>query len=988
MFIWTIDRAIMEAKRKKLGKSVSYPGSALILAVVLTSLLAIVGALFVLSTRVDRVATSAISDNRDLNLAVDTLVAKISEQLVLDVPAVAGPNEEYYDYPGVTDRWLASSEPYDDDSGPGYDYYWPQISDVTGYLARQQPMPWDTRTIRLFHPSPRSWFEPIIDDYKIIETLNGVLREQLADADGDGIADAKWILLEGITSSRGVPIYAAVRVIDNCAVLNVNTLYRSTGDEHERRGDMLTDIYIDGLKKLGGDDLDIFIHNRARNRDQSAAPVDRQVYYLEAARRIDNPDVNSHMYALYDISDELSLRNRFILYPEQTIPRLEADGCLSTTLRADTYMNAYIPYSQDAPAAAWDRWQRRFDPLEGDEVPVASGYDFRHLLTTYNMDRIITPLGAKMININQTEDPNYVTNLYNLIKVLLANDPQGQARALQMAANIKDHIDQDSAVTEYRGYFGFERPCVYISEVAHNKFLDLADPNRPTYSSYAVELHKPYAGDQRPIDGDWRLLIDDEIWPVLWSGTSNFHVMLWQDDRARLGYDFADANGFTPPDEANEVSPTTTLRWAAVAGAVSYDVYLGTSDSAVDDSATPVSTGLTAIEYNPGGLALMTTYYWRVDDFNGVATHAGKVLTFTTGGSAVPPPDAQTFGGWVPGTPVFAAASDIKLQRKVQVGGTDTFITVDSTLVPAWLVGNFTAASFQRDITGHKCVRRLWDDSASESASLTLGSRNTFTFADPNVGEITIQARPANKPLTNIGEIGMVLRRTSYDENKMTWNAISRTNTEADVRLNVADPCLQPIFNYLTVFDPSTDGVDNDGDLLGDLVEDVPDRSPEWKIPGRININTAPWYVIAQLPWMQYTAVGDDYFRARAIVNNRVANGPYRSTADVMRVPEMASLGSDGFDNLNYENLPGPDFSDDTASDDLEERDLIFARISNLVTVRSDVFTAYILVRIGVDGPQKRVIAVLDRSNVYPGPSGGAVGKVKIRALHPVPDPR
>ena len=49
---------------------------------------------------------------------------------------------------------------------------------------------------------------------------------------------------------------------------------------------------------------------------------------------------------------------------------------------------------------------------------------------------------------------------------------------------------------------------------------------------------------------------------------------------------------------------------------------------------------------------------------------------------------------------------------------------------------------------------------------------------------------------------------------------------------------------------------------------------------------------------------------------------------------------------------------------DFEERDVIFSRASNLATVRSDLFTAYILVRIGTDGPQKRVLAILDRSEV------------------------
>lgn len=91
------------------------------------------------------------------------------------------------------------------------------------------------------------------------------------------------------------------------------------------------------------------------------------------------------------------------------------------------------------------------------------------------------------------------------------------------------------------------------------------------------------------------------------------------------------------------------------------------------------------------------------------------------------------------------------------------------------------------------------------------------------------------------------------------------------------------------------------------------------------------------------------------------------------------------FYSLDFIDLDGfPDLTpDDGVEDDFEERDVIFSRISNLVTVRSDVFTAYILVRIGTDGPQKRVIAILDRSDVY-----SPADKVKIVALHPVPDPR
>ena len=63
-------------------------GSAIILAIVLTTLLAIIGVLFLFSSRVNSVATSAAGDNEDLKLAVDTVVAQISEVLTRNVPGV------------------------------------------------------------------------------------------------------------------------------------------------------------------------------------------------------------------------------------------------------------------------------------------------------------------------------------------------------------------------------------------------------------------------------------------------------------------------------------------------------------------------------------------------------------------------------------------------------------------------------------------------------------------------------------------------------------------------------------------------------------------------------------------------------------------------------------------------------------------------------------------------------------------------------------
>ena len=180
------------------------------------------------------------------------------------------------------------------------------------------------------------------------------------------------------------------------------------------------------------------------------------------------------------------------------------------------------------------------------------------------------------------------------------------------------------------------------------------------------------------------------------------------------------------------------------------------------------------------------------------------------------------------------------------------------------------------------------------------------------------------------------------------------------IRLNLQNPLFANVFQYLTVIDPTDYGL----------------AESETRIKGRININTAPWLVIAQLPWMQESI-------ARAIVAYRDTSAGFESIGSLVQVPEMGYYAYDP----NYAAVDLDRYPDLTPSDgaisDFEERDVIFSRISNIVTVRSDVFTAYILVRIGTDGPQKRVLAILDRSRVTsPG------DKVRVVALCPVPDPR
>ncbi len=98
----------------------------------------------------------------------------------------------------------------------------------------------------------------------------------------------------------------------------------------------------------------------------------------------------------------------------------------------------------------------------------------------------------------------------------------------------------------------------------------------------------------------------------------------------------ADALFFTPPSDTlspaydwEEADPATSLAWPARAGAVSYNVYFGTSSSltAADFRGTQISRR----HFLPP-LAPHTRYFWRVDavDAHGVVT-AGPLWHFRTG---------------------------------------------------------------------------------------------------------------------------------------------------------------------------------------------------------------------------------------------------------------------------------------------------------------------------------------------------------------------
>ena len=883
------DRPVLSAVEGRRATSDGfYAGSALILVVVLTSLLAVIGVMFVMAARVDRISTSAIAENKQLNLAVETVLSEISQKLALDVPRTDSNGlilSEYYDYPGSADKWLASLEPY---QFAANDYRWRQISDVYEKLPDSE-LPAE-----------------IISDYQNPSEVgdSNSTDDYPADADGDGVADSKWIELDDITSGKGRPIYAAIRVVDNGGMLNVNTAYMFDPCEvNPERIDGSSQMQINlaelsqrsssnGLLDTAAEKL----HDMRCNDDGSSVSLSE--YERDVVWRYDEPN---RVYTPFDISDELELRNRFLLNNEDIKVQLEDTDAAGSDFWKKAYNWGIEVPRTDPVEFAEDSENGRnywfFRTYNGSADP--NIYDYRHISTIYNMDRIIRPNGDKMLNINTAG----ADSIYEVVRGALVKSDPGfidvNEIAAQIAVNLKDFrdgrysadYDPNDNVTVYLNpddgitYYGFERPCVYISELAHC-FKKTEAPGgfggTETYRSYAVELYKPYVVDSYPEPNQWRLSIEDYSGspiPINWLGTQHFHVILFEDPCAPL-----------------------------------------------------------AVSFN-------------LDDNDPNFSPSAKVINN-------------------PFTVVFSSGKNISLERLVD-DDNDIWIPVDSISTPAPVGGWLTATdgnsfSVQRDITLHKCIRRLWG--SSSPLSPTLGYWNDYELLEVN--PIYIQAHPANKAFTNIGEIGMLLRRSAYCDKTYI---IDEDSDEEDVRLDLADHDFQQLFKYLTVWPPAK------------YVSDA----NETRVKGRININTAPWFVLAQLPWVTDPALASDdpnrYNLARKIVEHRddsLVEG-FKNIGELMNVAEMYYYKTQSGDLTDFPDLTTLPTGGDGAPDDFEERDVIFARISNLVTVRSDVFTAYILVRIGTDGPQKRVVAILDRSGVY-----SAGDKVRIVAVHPVPDPR
>jgi len=174
-------------------------------------------------------------------------------------------------------------------------------------------------------------------------------------------------------------------------------------------------------------------------------------------------------------------------------------------------------------------------------------------------------------------------------------------------------------------------------------------------------------------------------------------------------------------------------------------------------------------------------------------------------------------------------------------------------------------------------------------------------------------------------------------------------------------------------------------------------------VDGLININTANWRVLAAVPWLppnvQNRLVGEAQI-ALSIVAYRdglfgspIIHGPFKSIFELNDVPMMTFnflSGAPFTKNTLLRDVLGPAATSDFDANhgnitpayggldgivgDFESKYMVINRVSNLITTRSDSFTAYILLQGWRDAEtanptlvvQRRAALILDRSVVTP----------------------
>ena len=174
-------------------------------------------------------------------------------------------------------------------------------------------------------------------------------------------------------------------------------------------------------------------------------------------------------------------------------------------------------------------------------------------------------------------------------------------------------VDVDTTSLEWNAGYGAVSHKVYLSIDETIDESDLAAETDLTIQLVALEDGTTYYWRVDEIDADGAVIEGN-----LWSFTT---IPL-------------EAHFPNPADGADSQALDVQLSWTPGKVVIMHDVYFGTDEAAIAARDMTTFKGKLMTEsYDPGALAIETTYYWAVDEFTPTGTVAGPVWSFTTLGS-------------------------------------------------------------------------------------------------------------------------------------------------------------------------------------------------------------------------------------------------------------------------------------------------------------------------------------------------------------------
>ncbi|MGA9364840.1 MAG: LamG-like jellyroll fold domain-containing protein [Bacteroidota bacterium] len=197
----------------------------------------------------------------------------------------------------------------------------------------------------------------------------------------------------------------------------------------------------------------------------------------------------------------------------------------------------------------------------------------------------------------------------------------------------------------------------------------------------------------------------------------------------------------SPDNGAYDLSTSLTVSWNASSGATSYQLQVSTNSSF--SSTVLNQSGITSTSYTVSGLANNTTYYWRVNATNAVATsNWSSTWSFTTISSPPPPPTLSSPSNGATGistSPTLSwNASSGATSYELDVSTNSSFSTFVLIQRGIWLT-SYTVSGLANNTTYYWRVNATsgggtsdWSTTWSFTAECPVPARPTLVF--PSAG--------------------------------------------------------------------------------------------------------------------------------------------------------------------------------------------------------------------------------------------------------------